>query len=316
MLDPVELYELSPQGAAAALVGARTHDRFIMVDLVRGFMDAGGAGRLAAEHLTNELPTIRVATFDVDRLLDYRSHRPAMTFDVDRWVDYSEPALVLDLIHDGQGVPFLLLHGIEPDVQWERFIKAVKLLVAQLEVNLVVSVHGVPMNVPHTRPIGTTMHGTNPDLVTNERVFFSRVSVPSSVSALLEYRLGQSGIDAGGIMVHVPHYLAGLDYPATALAGLNRLGLAMELDFKTGALELAAEASQPEVEHRISENEEIAELVSLLEREYDTRAAELRTNLLADLPTADEIAQQVEQFLATQPENDKQPENDNQHNRE
>ena len=135
-------------------------------------------------------------------------------------------------------------------------------------------------------------------------MFFSRVEVPSSVSALLEYRLGQAGIDAGGIVVHVPHYLAGIDYPATALAGLVRLADTVRLDFKLGPLERAAQAGQPVVELQIRESEEVSELVSALEREYDDRAEEMRTDLLADLPTADEIAKQVEQFLATQPEND------------
>ena len=56
-----------------------------------GFVDAGGAGRLAIGHLLAELEHRVVATFDVDRLLDYRSRRPIMTFDTDRWVECETP---------------------------------------------------------------------------------------------------------------------------------------------------------------------------------------------------------------------------------
>ena len=47
------------------------------------------------------------------------------------------------------------------------------------------------------------------------------VRVPSSVQALLEYRFAQRGLDAAGYVVHVPHYLAQVDYPTAAVALLD-----------------------------------------------------------------------------------------------
>ena len=51
-------------------------------------MDAGAAGRLLSEHLSLYLRAETVATFDVDRLIDYRSRRPTMTYSIDHWDDY------------------------------------------------------------------------------------------------------------------------------------------------------------------------------------------------------------------------------------
>ena len=41
--------------------------------------------------------------------------------------------------------PFLLLHGVEPDVQWERYVAAVRQIVERFDVPLTVGVHGIPM---------------------------------------------------------------------------------------------------------------------------------------------------------------------------
>lgn len=47
---------------------------------LEGAMDAGHAGELAVEQLLMTLPCERLATFDIDSLVDYRARRPVMTF--------------------------------------------------------------------------------------------------------------------------------------------------------------------------------------------------------------------------------------------
>ena len=84
------------------------------------------------------------------------------------------------------GTAFLLMHGLEPDVQWERFAAAVRQLVERFSVPLTVGVNGIPMGVPHTRPLGVTTHGTRPELVAAPG-WFGTVQVPASVGAMLEY---------------------------------------------------------------------------------------------------------------------------------
>ena len=85
-----------------------------------------------------------------------------MTFSKDHWSEYSDPALILYALRDQTGQEFLLLQGPEPDWQWERFAEAVRMLVDRLGVRLAVTFHGIPMAVPHTRPLGVTAHATDP----------------------------------------------------------------------------------------------------------------------------------------------------------
>ncbi len=304
MLDPSEIYDVDP--LAAAELAERTHEGSgpVLVHAVRGFVDAGSAGQLVAEHLTDELGATRLVTFDVDQLLDYRSRRPVMTFDSSTWSEYAAPELVVDLVHDASGVPFLLLHGVEPDVQWERYVAAVRQIVERFDVPLTVGVHGVPMGIPHTRPISVTAHATRPDLVADQASWFGKVQVPASASALLELRLGQSGHDAMGFAVHVPHYLAQSAFPRASVAALQGIERATGLDLRVTALTDAAEEAEREIERQVAGSDEVATVVRALEEQYDAFTRSLgRTSLLAsatDLPTAEELGAEFERFLAEQ----------------
>jgi hypothetical protein len=306
MLDPSEIYEVDAE-AADRLAELSTHlsdGGPVLVHAVRGFVDAGSAGQLAADHIREELETTPLVTFDVDQLLDYRSRRPLMTFDSTTWSHYSEPRLGVDLVTDADGVPFLLLHGVEPDVQWERFAAAVRQLVERFDVPLTVGIHGIPMGVPHTRPLSATAHATRPELVADHTSWFGTVQVPASVGALLEYRLGQGGHDAMGFAVHVPHYLAQSPFPLASQTALRNVERSTGLDLRVGALAAAVQEANAEIDRQVEASEEVAAVVHALEEQYDSFARSIgRTSLLAetsDIPTAEELGAEFERFLADQ----------------
>lgn len=300
MTQPHELYTVEHDVATEL---SATSGAPVLLHVLRGFIDAGGAAELVAEHLLERFPSRRLVTFDADQLLDYRARRPMMTFDVSRWRDYDAPELVVDVLQDAEGTPFLLLHGLEPDVQWERFAAAVREVVERFGVSLTVGLNGIPMGVPHTRPVSVTAHGTRPELV-DSKGWFGTVQVPASIGSVLEYRLGRWGHDAVGFAVHVPHYLAGSGFPPAAVAGLRQIEDVTGLALDARALEPAARQALAAVERQVSGSEEVATVVHALEEQYDALAQSLgRTSLLADsagLPTADEIGAELERYLAQQ----------------
>ncbi|MCC2316006.1 proteasome assembly chaperone family protein [Cellulomonas xiejunii] len=305
MLDPRDIYDVDVDAAERVDAAARNGAAPVLVHALQGFVDAGHAGQVAVEHLVGMGPSRRLVTFDVDQLVDYRSRRPVMTFD-SGWTHYAAPELAVDLLEDAQGVPYLLLHGVEPDTQWERWVAAVRQVVERFDVPLVVGLHGIPMAVPHTRPVSVTAHATRPELVADHTSFFGTVQVPGSASALLEMRLGESGHDAMGFAVHVPHYLAQAPFPSAGLAGLRHVERATGLDLGLAALQPAAAESLREIERQVEGSTEVAAVVQALEEQYDAFTRSVgRTSLLAqatDLPTAEEIGAELERFLAEQAE--------------
>jgi predicted ATP-grasp superfamily ATP-dependent carboligase len=307
VLDPQGIYEVDVEAVESTL-GRAAQDGGgpVLVHALSGFVDAGAAGELAVEHLLEQFEARRLVTFDVDQLLDYRSRRPVMVFDADRWSAYDEPSLVVDHLTDGEGAGFLLLHGVEPDLQWERVVAAVRTLVEQFGVTLTIGLHGIPMGVPHTRPASLTAHGTREGLVDDYTSYFGRVQVPGSLAALLEHRLGQTEHDAMGVTVHVPHYLAQSRYAPAAVVGLEHLEKATGLALAPEGLSEAAASARVEVAELVAANDEVATVVRRLEEQYDAFARSVgRTSLLAqegELPTADELGAEFERFLAERDE--------------
>ena len=126
-------------------------------------------------------------------------------------------------------------------MQWERFTAAVRELVERLDVRLAVGFHGIPMGVPHTRPLGVTAHA-------HPARARSPVTSPGGPRpgagqrlGLLELRLGEAGHDAMGFAVHVPHYLAQAEYPAAAVTLLESVSRATGLRCPTTHCASAAE---------------------------------------------------------------------------
>jgi predicted ATP-grasp superfamily ATP-dependent carboligase len=284
--------------------------RPVLLHSLDGFMDAGSVGQLLREHILETLDHRVIARFDVDELIDYRARRPVMTYDEDRWASYDAPELVVHLVHDQVGSPFLLFTGPEPDRLWEGFTAAVRSLIERLGVGLTLGFHGVPMGVPHTRPVGLSAHGTRPELITKSS-WFGTVKVPGSAAALLEMRLGEAGHDALGFAVHVPHYLAQSDYPPAAVAALDAVMTATGLVIPSDALREAAAKADAEIAEQVAGSDEVEKVVRALEQQYDAFAgAAGRESLLAqerDMPTAEELGAEFERFLAEQDGSDPQP---------
>jgi len=305
VLDPEGLYELG--GPLPKLDGP------VLVQALAGFLDAGAGRQLVRNHLMNTLPHEQLVTFDVDQLFDYRARRPGMLFLQDHWESYDEPVLALHLLRDASGAPFLLLDGPEPDVQWERFMAALRTLVLRLGVRLTVGLNAIPMAVPHTRPVGITAHATKPELVAGREPWVNAVQVPASAGHLLEYRLGQAGHDAVGFAVHVPHYVAQMEYPAAAAALLDAVAETSGLQLPSGELRGAADRVAAEIAEQVGQSDEVAAVVRALEEQYDAFVADRgRDNLLADgdsrLPTADELGAELERFLAQRTRGGESPE--------
>ncbi|MFF7589452.1 PAC2 family protein [Kitasatospora sp. NPDC089913] len=307
MRDPQALYELDQQGVAAVAAAraalADTGAGLVLLHHFEGFMDAGEAGAQVVDHLLETGEPQVVARFDHDRLVDYRARRPAMVFDREHWSSYEPPEILLQLLHDAAGSPFLLLTGPEPDVEWERFAAAVRQLVERFDVRLALDFHGIPMGVPHTRPVGLTPHGNRLDLAAGYPQWFEQAQVPGSAQALLEYRLAEAGHDVLGFAAHVPHYVARSAYPAAAVLILEAVQSATGLVLPGTLLRERVDEVYADIEEQLAQGDgDLRSAIRGMEGQYDAVAgSQGRESLLAepvDLPSADELGRRFEQFLA------------------
>ena len=280
-----------------------------LIVALRGTNDPGGVVSQLEEYLFEKNSPQEILRFNTDLLLDYRARRPLITFDEDHFIDYSPDELLLSLMRDELGSPFLLLSGFEPDFRWDQFIDAVLMLVHEFEVSTTVWSHAIPMPVPHTRPIRMTVSGSRDDIIEARSVWKPTTKLPASVSHVLEYRLHSLGEEVVGFALLVPHYLANTEFPDALLAALDGCMLATGLLFATDEVRQASRDFLAQVNSQIAQNDESAEMVLGLESRYDAYMEDQssRSPLIGDdgsLPTADQLASELERFLAPQADPD------------
>jgi hypothetical protein len=279
-----------------------------LVVALTGFTDAGSAVSQLVDYFRDELEPTPLAIFTNDVLLDYRARRPLISFEQDHLTDYRPQRLELSLAHDALGKPFALLAGYEPDFAWDAFTAAMLEFVEQYAISTVTWIHAIPMPVPHTRPIGTTVSGTRAELTEAHSVWQPHTQVPSTAGHLLEYRLAEAGVRVSGFVLLVPHYLGDTEYPAAALAGLDSLTVATGLVFTGDDLRDENRDYLAKVDEQVAGSEELSRMVQGLEERYDAYMAgsTLATPMIhtGDLPSADELAAELERFLASRPTGD------------
>ena len=279
-----------------------------LVIALTGFTDAGGAISGLIDYMRDELTSRELATFENDILLDYRARRPLVTFDEDHLTDWTPQRLELTLTSDTLGQPFLLLAGYEPDFAWNAFAEAIVSLAANLAVSSVTWVHAIPMPVPHTRPVPTTVSGTRDELTAAHSVWRPRTQVPGTVAHLLELRMADAGLPVAGFALLVPHYLADSEYPAAVLAALDSIAVATGRVFAGDDLREQNREYLDKVTEQVSGNDELMGMLQGLEDRYDSyMAGSTRATPIihtGDLPSADELAAELERFLANRPSDD------------
>ncbi|CAN5366309.1 PAC2 family protein [soil metagenome] len=297
MQNPEGLYDLSTD---VVEIPEGLH----LVAGLTGFADAGGAVTQLSEYLVDTLDHQVLAAFDADALLDYRARRPVIEFDQDHVSDYRPPRLNLYLMKDELSQPFLLLTGYEPDFQWERFSAAVLQLIDKYRVKSTTWVHAIPMPVPHTRSIGVTVSGNRSDLIESMSVWRPHTQAPATALHLIEYRLLQLDLPVVGFVLLVPHYLADTEYPIAAVTALESVSAATGLIFPTDRLREEGREFIAKIDGQLENNQELARLVATLEERHDSYMLDnpLRsplTDIDGELPSADEIAAELQKFLAT-----------------
>lgn len=296
MRDPAGLYDIVTDVAAVPR-------GLPLVAGLTGFADAGGAVSQLSQYLLDTLERTVVASFDNDALLDYRARRPTIYFDQDHLSDYRPAKLELYLAKDELGQPFLLLTGYEPDFQWERFSAAVLRLVEKFDVASTTWVHAIPMPVPHTRGIGVTVSGNRTELIDALSVWKPHTQVPANAMHLIEFRLQELGHPTAGFVLLIPHYLADTEWPTAAVTALESVSAATGLIFPTDRLREDGREFLAKIDSQVESNQELARLVGTLEERHDNYMEEnpMRSPLTdedGELPSADEIAAELQKFLA------------------
>lgn len=273
----------------------------VLVMVLEGWIDAGYAATTAAQTLLGGIDSYPVATFDTDTLLDHRARRPVMHLVDGVNTGLSWPSLELRAGVDEAGNDVLLLLGAEPDHSWRAFTEAALDLAQGFGTRMVVGLGAYPATVPHTRPVTLSVTAATPDLASVSGLLRGTLDVPAGVQAVLERRCDELDIPALGLWAQVPHYVSGdpNPYHAGSLALLRQLERTAGLSLPMGTLPQEAEETRQRLDAAVQGNPEHLAMLHALEARHDemVQAAPAPDT---EIPSADELAAEVEQFLRDQ----------------
>ncbi len=273
----------------------------LLVVMLSGWIDASAAAAAAMEMLIIDTNAKTLVTFDADEFIDYRARRPTMELrdGINTKLTWSTPQLLLG--HDVNGKPVLLLTGPEPDSRWQHFADVVGDLALDLGVWRMLGIGAYPIATPHTRAVQVSCSSPSAAVIAALPYLKSSVDVPAGMEAALEHALAKRNIDALGLWAQVPHYVASMAYPAASAALLGAVCDSGGLSLDTSAIRQQATLQRERLDQLVRANPEHAEMITQLELAFDASHSGNGTLTTgfggAPLPSGDEIAAELEQFL-------------------
>ena len=289
-MDPTTLFSYERHVDSRSL-----HGRTLLITL-GAYTDAGEAQELIDDQLLNTLSSRVVGRLDMDQVYDYAGRRPEVTLQLDHFTDYEKPEILLHEVTAADGETFFLLTGPEPSFQWERVATALQIVVEQLGIERILLLQGFPAPVPHTRELPVTRFAGDPDSISVRRTMPGSFRLRAPFTALLTMRLAEHGHEVVGLTVHVPQYLHEMSYPDAAIALLGAITEEHGPLLPTESLEAQAGPVREAIAAQIEAQPALQEMVSGLEARFDRM---ITSGAGTEVPTADAIAAEVEEYLAS-----------------
>jgi acetolactate synthase regulatory subunit len=250
-----------------------------------GWVSAGAAGTTTLDHIAGD--TEPAILFDSDRLYDYRVNRPTLDF-VDGIMRHLVwPGAAIRIVRTDER-DLLLLSGAEPNWGWRAFSEAAAEIAVEAGVVQHVSLGGIPWAAPHTRPTVVVTTASRPDLVSHGPNFpEGLLRVPASAVSVVERAVSERGIPTVAFWARVPHYVAGIYYPAVVDL-VERVSRHLGIGVALGPLVDAAAEQRRQLDTAVNEQPTVATMVEQMEKMFDASDS---------APSGEELAAEIERYL-------------------
>jgi proteasome assembly chaperone (PAC2) family protein len=258
----------------------------VMLVALTGWVDGGlaGTGTLAAVAEALEAPR-KFATLDLADLLDLQQTRPtvSLTDGVTRKVDWPS----IDLVAGRAGRDVVIVAGPEPSIRWRDVTSTLVDVAQRLDVQLAVTLGGMPAPVSHRRPINVLATASSRSVAQELGALRADYFGPTGAQTVLQVALGEAGVRAAGLWAQVPHYVAATPSPPAIRAMLERLRDVTGLTVDLRALDEQSDEYLERVEEGLSERPDVADMVRQLEAQTEPD----------EVVSGEELAREIERFL-------------------
>lgn len=261
----------------------------VLIFGLAGWGDAASAASDAADWLADDGQPI--VTFEPDAIFDYRSNRPILRFSAGESQSLTWPRM--EIVHvRPSGRDVLVMVGNEPDYAWSAICDAIGDLAQHFGVAHLVTLGAVPTPVKHAVDTAVFCTASDPRLLLGgDEMLMDEIVVPASAGTVLRSAVEDAGIEAIGYWAQVPQYV-GRPYHPAVVALLGKVADQLRVDFELSELVEDGRIQIERLEEIISQRTDAAEFIDALDGRFGTTS-----KIPDDLPTADEIADEVLKFL-------------------
>lgn len=273
--------------------------RPILVAAFEGWNDAADAATFAARYLARHGAATRVAHIDPESHTDFQARRPQVEIldGITRSIIWPTSTFWV------AGYPehdLVVLRGIEPSYRWKSFCRAVVDVYRATGCEMVVTFGALLADVPHTRSVKVTGNATDPELITRLSLEPSRYEGPTGIVGVLHDECRAARIPSVSLWAPVPHYIASPPNPPASAAILSQFARLTGIRLDLSRVQETVARWREQVDEVAADDEDIRSYVERLEARYDESGDESGATDMAwdqDLPTGDEIADELERYL-------------------
>lgn len=274
--------------------------RPVLVCAFAGWNDGGEAATTAARYVRDRWRAERFAAIDPEEFFDFQVNRPTVQLEDGETRRLGWPACEFFQARVGDR-DLVLFIGVEPNNRWRTFADSVLSVARDLDARLLVTLGAFLADVPHTRPAPVTAASTDARWIGRLRIAPSRYEGPTGIVGVLHEAARRVGIATVSLWGAAPHYLPSGTNPKVALSLLDTLGELLEVPIDTGDMATAASIWEKQVREAVEEDENLVAYVRRLEEAVTDGPS------LDQIPSGDQLAEELERFLQDHPGDDDAP---------
>ena len=267
----------------------------VLLIALSGLFDIAGVATTALDEFAPVETAVTIGEIDPDPFYDFTQARPMVEIEAGGVHTLNWPDNEFDVVRGQGGRDLVVLVGTEPHLSWRTYSACVLRVVERLGCEVVVTVGATAEGVPHSRPPRVTGSTTDAALARALGIGAPTYQGPTGVAGVIQADLEAAGVPAVSLRVGVPHYLMGADHPQAVAALQAHLAHVLGVPLP-GAVDGDNDRADEIAHWRLTHDEvveadpQLQRYVRMLEAEYDRRAE-------AEIPSADDLAAQFEQFL-------------------
>lgn len=280
-----------------------------MVVAFEGWTDAGDAASGAVRKLIEACQLEAFDEIEPDEFVDFALHRPVIRTLEDGTRALQWPSTIayaptlpsgrtslaadagLDVSSGNEGELFALV-GAEPSRNWTAFAAEFLEIAKGCEIDAIVFVGSMLADVPHTRPISTSVSSDSHELRARLGVLQSEYEGPTGIMTVLGLLAQEAGIQTVSLWASVPHYVHNAPAPKAVVALLDRLSEMLDVTIPLGDLPEQAGEWERGIDEITERDDDMRAYIGKLEEQRDA----------VESPEAsgEAIAHEFERFLRDQ----------------